>query len=102
MKSRIVPVALFLAVLISQPAFSAIPKRLQNLSFEVATIKPSDPEDRSGKFIRMQSTRRFEVRNYRVKEMIAAAYNLPNRAISGGPVWIDSDRYNILAATSGD
>jgi uncharacterized protein (TIGR03435 family) len=102
MKSLIVPVALVLVVFSPQRAVSAIPALRQAASFEVASIRPSDPEDRSGKFIRMQNPQRFETRNYTVKEMIAAAYNLPNRAISGGPEWIDSDRYNILATTTGN
>src|SRR5206468_583620 len=33
---------------------------------------------------------------------IAAAYNLTVRAISGGPAWIDSDRYDILAKPPGE
>jgi len=64
-------------------------------AFEVATIKPSAPDDRSGKFLRMQSTHQFVAKNYTVKEMVAAAYNLPLPAIFGGPTWIDSDRYDI-------
>ena len=102
MKSLIVPLALVLLVFAPQRAVSAIPTPWQSASFEVASIKPSDPEDRSGKFIRMQNPQRFETRNYTLKEMIAAAYNLPNRAISGGPAWIDSERYNILATTIGN
>jgi uncharacterized protein (TIGR03435 family) len=102
MKSLIVPIALVLVVFTPQRAVSAIPTAWQAASFEVASIRPSDPEDRSGKFIRMQNPQRFETRNYTLKEMIAAAYNLPDRAISGGPQWISSDRYNILAKTTGD
>src|SRR5215510_11732950 len=102
MKPLIVPVALVLMVFTPQRAVSAIPSLRQASSFEVASIRPSDPDDRSGKFIRMQNPQRFETRNYTVKEMIAAAYNLPNRAISGGPVWIDSERFNILATTTGN
>ena|SRR5688572_20189612 len=73
----------------------------QDLSFEVATIKPADPEDRSGRFITMQGARQFVARNYSTKFMIAAAYNLPPRLISGGPSWIDTEFYNIVAATPG-
>jgi uncharacterized protein (TIGR03435 family) len=74
----------------------------QKLSFEVATIKPSAPDDRSGKFITMQGAHQFVARNYTVKDMVAAAYTLPSRLISGGPTWINSDRYDILAATPGE
>jgi uncharacterized protein (TIGR03435 family) len=34
--------------------------------------------------------------------MVAAAYTLPLRAISGGPDWTNSDRYDISALTPGE
>jgi uncharacterized protein (TIGR03435 family) len=34
--------------------------------------------------------------------LIAAAYSLNPRTISGGPAWIESDHFDILAITSGD
>ena len=71
-------------------------------AFEVATIKPSTPGDRSGRFATMQSTHQFVARNYTLKYLVAFAYNLPQRLISGGPAWIDSDPYNILATTPGE
>ena len=78
----------------SHPSFDA---------FEVATIKPSAPGDLNGaRYIRMQSAHRFQVRNYTVNGLIAAAYNLNPRAISGGPHWTESDHYEILAETPGD
>ena len=45
----------------------------------------------------MQSARRFVAKNHALKTLIAAAYNLTPRAISGGPTWVDSDHYDILA-----
>ena len=73
----------------------------QNPAFEVATIKPSTP-DRRGRFITMQSAHQFVATNYTLRYMVAAAYNLPPRLISGGPSWSDSDPYDILAATPGE
>jgi uncharacterized protein (TIGR03435 family) len=70
-------------------------------AFEVATIKPGDPNSR-GRVARMQSAHQWSARNYTVRFMVAAAYNLPPRAISGGPDWIDSDPYDILATTPGE
>ncbi len=77
-----------------RPIFSA---------FEVATIKPV-PEDnaKAGRFIRMQSAHTFEAKNYTTDGLIAAAYDLPPAAISGGPKWAESDRYEILASTPGE
>jgi uncharacterized protein (TIGR03435 family) len=67
-------------------------------AFEVATIKQADP-DVPGRFIRMQSAHRFYARNHTVKTLIEAAYNLTSRAVSGGPAWVESDRYEIVAVT---
>jgi uncharacterized protein (TIGR03435 family) len=69
--------------------------------FEVATIKPS-PLDSPGRWIRMQSANRFYAKNHTVKTLIQAAYNLTPRAVSGGPFWVDSDRYEILGKTPGN
>jgi len=70
-------------------------------AFEVATIKPTGPAP-TGRWIRMQTANRFEARNHALRTLIAAAYNLSPQAISGGPSWVDSDRWDILAKTPGD
>jgi uncharacterized protein (TIGR03435 family) len=70
-------------------------------SFEVATIKPADP-DVPGRYIKMQSAHRFYARNHTVKTLIEAAYNITSRAVSGGPAWVESDRYEIVAVTPND
>jgi uncharacterized protein (TIGR03435 family) len=70
--------------------------------FEVATIKPVEHDAKSGRFIVMQGTNRFVERDYTLKLLIAAAYDLNPKAISGGPDWMDSDHYDILALTPGD
>jgi uncharacterized protein (TIGR03435 family) len=69
-------------------------------AFEVATIKPVDGLGK-GRYIVMQGTDRFVATNYTVKLLIAAAYDLNPREISGGPEWVESDHYDILAATPG-
>src|ERR1700749_2743640 len=81
------------AVLLAQsPAFDA---------FEVATIKPA-LADLPGRYIRMQSAHQLEVRNQTVRRLVSAAFNVSPQAISGGPAWADSDRFQILAKTPGD
>jgi uncharacterized protein (TIGR03435 family) len=77
-----------------RPVFSA---------FEVATIKPAGPDDpRAGRYIRMQSAHRFEARNYTANGLVAAAYDLNPRAISGGPAWAGADRYEVIALAPSD
>jgi uncharacterized protein (TIGR03435 family) len=77
-----------------RPAFDA---------FEVATVKPTPPDDyRGARLFRMPSAHQFIAKNYPLRMLIGVAFNLPQRAISGGPEWIDSDHYDIVAATPGE
>ena len=85
------------AVVCAAPIGSA-----QDPAFEVAAIKPTSPDDRSGRFLTMQGAHQFVVRGYTLKFMVAAAYDLPTRVIAGGPPWADSDRYDVVASTPGD
>jgi uncharacterized protein (TIGR03435 family) len=71
-------------------------------SFEVATVKPVDPGPKDGRFIVMQGPKRFVEKNYTLKLLIAAAYELNPKTISGGPGWMDSDHYDIVAVTPGE
>ena len=71
-------------------------------AFEVATIKPVESDAKKGRYIVMQGVNRFVEKDYTLKLLIAAAYDLNPRAISGGPSWIESDHYDILALTPGD
>jgi uncharacterized protein (TIGR03435 family) len=71
-------------------------------AFEVATVKPADSDSESGRFIAMQGTNRFVEKDYTLKLLIAAAYDLNPRTISGGPAWIGTDHYDILAVTPGE
>jgi len=71
-------------------------------AFDVATVKPVDSDAKSGRFITMQGTNRFVEKDYTLKLLIAAAYDLNPRTISGGPAWIGTDHYDILAVTPGD
>jgi uncharacterized protein (TIGR03435 family) len=71
-------------------------------AFEVATIKPTPPDAKAGRYITMQGTNRFVAKYYTLKLLIAAAYNLSPKVISGGPAWADSDHFDIVAETPGE
>lgn len=71
-------------------------------AFEVATIKPVETADKTPQYIKMEGPHRFVEKYYTLKLLIAAAYDLNPRTISGGPSWIGSDRFDILALTPGD
>lgn len=71
-------------------------------SFDVASIKPVEPGPKSGRYIMMQGPHRFVEKDYTLKLLIAAAYNLNPKAVTGGPPWIESEHYDILAITPGE
>lgn len=67
--------------------------------FEVASIKPSAGGRRfSG--IRL-SPGRMNVENLPLRRLIFNAYKVADFQISGGPGWINSDRYDIEATAKG-
>lgn len=71
-------------------------------AFEVASIKPVESTPKSPRYIVMQGPHRFVEKDYNLKLLIAAAYNLNPKAVTGGPAWMESEHYDILALTPGD
>jgi bla regulator protein BlaR1 len=70
--------------------------------FEVASIKPSDPAER-GSGIPPAAGGRFRAVNVPTRELIGYAYHTTNRQrISGGPSWLDSERYDVNAKVNGN
>jgi hypothetical protein len=63
-------------------------------AFEVASIKPTNPGERSGG-IRMQG-RQFTATNLSVSNLILIAYGIHPRQLIGAPDWFEKDRYDIL------
>ncbi len=80
-------------VLAQAPAFDVA-------AFDVATIKLTPPDSR-GRYIRMEGAE-FVAKNYELRRLIAAAWNVTTKAVSGGPAWLDSDHYDIAAKTPGE
>jgi len=91
----------FAVIFVTLAISGQAPPRLQFEAFEVATIKPADP-DATGRWIRMESADRFAAHNHAVRTLIAAAYDMSPQAVLGGPPWVDSDRWEILAKTPGE
>jgi len=65
-------------------------------TFEVASIKPSDPEAR-GVRIGLLPGGGLRANNVRLVQLIQFAYDVPNFQISGGPGWAASEGFDILA-----
>jgi uncharacterized protein (TIGR03435 family) len=66
------------------------------LTFEVASIKPSAPNS-PGAFLQPQPGGNLRMAGATLKNLIAYAYGVREFAISGGPDWTDSDRFDVDA-----
>jgi uncharacterized protein (TIGR03435 family) len=61
--------------------------------FEVATIKPSDPA-RPGKLFTIRGQEVITV-NTTLSDLITMAYDLHLKQVTGGPSWLESDKFDI-------
>src|SRR3984957_15615666 len=68
--------------------------------FEVATIKPSKPETQGKGF--MVRGRRFSTINTSLSDLITFAYGLHARQITGGPAWLEKEKYDLAAQPDGE
>jgi len=71
------------------------------LTFEVATIKPADPDARRAGF-QLAPGGGLNIMNVGLKQLIGFAYEIPcgkgcDNQIVGGPGWLDSQRFDITA-----
>jgi uncharacterized protein (TIGR03435 family) len=66
-------------------------------AFEVAAIKPSDPNDPSDRF--HTDGRHVLIENQSVDKLIEFAYGLQRVQLAGEPPWADADRYDINGVT---
>jgi uncharacterized protein (TIGR03435 family) len=68
-----------------------------SLKFEVASLKPSHTDERSGGIRPAPGGERYVASNVTLKLMIAVAYRVKNDQIAGGPAWIENDRFDMNA-----
>jgi uncharacterized protein (TIGR03435 family) len=64
--------------------------------FEVATVRPNNSGE-SNASIRIQPGGRLTATNQTLRNLIRNAFNLQPYQMVGGPDWIESDRYDIVA-----
>ena len=72
------------------------------LYFEAASVKPSNPSSPPGQGIRRQPGGRFNTINTPLRMLITFAYQIQNYQLVGGPDWLGSDRFDIVAKMEGD
>jgi uncharacterized protein (TIGR03435 family) len=69
-------------------------------AFEVATIKPSDPEACCARTFG-RNGRHFQTTNTNLKYLIQWAWNLQAKQVAGGPPWMDEIRFNLSGVMDG-
>ena len=69
-------------------------------SFEVASVKPADPQAR-GVRIGLSPGGFFTATNVTLGILVQHAYDVRDFQISGGPGWLDTERYDITARGDG-
>ncbi|HXE07625.1 MAG TPA: TIGR03435 family protein [Acidobacteriaceae bacterium] len=88
-----IPVSQVAATPEARPRFDA---------FEVASIKPVKVDAKAGRYFKMDGPHRWTATNFTLEALIALAYDLNPRTISGGPEWVRTERFVISAVTPND
>jgi uncharacterized protein (TIGR03435 family) len=66
--------------------------------FEVATIKPANPENRgSSMLVGRGGANMFTTTNTSLRDLITMAYGIHARQVVDGPAWIESELFDITA-----
>jgi uncharacterized protein (TIGR03435 family) len=97
--------ALLAATTVVAEAQVPTPPPGRHFAFEVASVKPSDPEERLRVFD-FKPTGALTMRNLTLHRMIAAAYGtpfpipLPDERIVGGPAWLTTARFAVEARSA--
>ncbi|MDR3717531.1 MAG: TIGR03435 family protein [Bryobacteraceae bacterium] len=68
--------------------------------FEVATIKPSKP-DQQGKGFLVRG-RQFSTMNTSLSDLITFAYGIHAKQILSGPGWLETEKYDLAAKPNGE
>jgi bla regulator protein BlaR1 len=78
------------------PRWIAFAQQQARPSFEVASVKPGNPNNPQV-CVCVEPPGRFFSINATLKMLIVDAYNVRNHQISGGPNWLDSAKFDIEA-----
>jgi uncharacterized protein (TIGR03435 family) len=85
-----------LALCLAGAAAIAVPAQEKDATFEVASVKANKSGDRNGN-LRLDPGGRVNAVNMPVRPIITFAYQLAQYQLIGGPAWLASDRYDLVA-----
>ncbi len=83
---------------ISLVAGLAFAQAVKPLEFEVVSIKPSSPDAR-GSFINLGDAETFTTGNIPLHNLITFAYDIRDLQLRGGPGWVGTERFDVIAKT---
>ncbi len=69
-------------------------------SFEVATLKPSNPEEQGKAFLVRGN--RFRTINTTLSEMMSFAYGIHAKQVVGAPAWFDTEKFDLDGKPEGE
>ena len=70
---------------------------LQAQTFDAASVKRSTPNTPNGSTFEFLPGGGLRVRNSPLRGLIESAYDVRDFQIAGGPAWLNTDRYDVLA-----
>jgi uncharacterized protein (TIGR03435 family) len=84
-------------VLLTAAVAAAQTESTEPFTFDVAAIKPTPPDQRGGIVHQLPGGQVYEIVGAPLRLIMTVAYTVTDRQISGGPDWINSDRWDIQA-----
>ena len=67
------------------------------LVFDIASVKPTPPDERRGIVHQLPGGQSYEAVGAPLRMIMTVAYTVTDRQISGGPDWLNIERWNIEA-----
>jgi uncharacterized protein (TIGR03435 family) len=92
---------LLLTLLLAGAVAIVAPAQEKDAAFEVASVKANKSGDSNGN-LRLQPGGRVNAVNMPVRPIITFAYQLAQYQLIGGPGWLATDRYDLVAKMEGD
>jgi uncharacterized protein (TIGR03435 family) len=92
---------LVVTTLLAGTLAAAMAAQQQDATFEVASVKSNTSGESNGN-MRMQPGGRVTATNMPVRPIITFAYQLAQYQLVGGPAWLTTDRYDLVAKLEAD